>query len=283
MTEDIVPPSTWPICTREHRGASRDGAHRSPRRQPSSCCGGTVALLCKPPAGPSTCSSPPTATRARRTLDRTGQQMLAAEREEEQRRGRAPSSARTSRSSSASADGQRARPTTSYAGWWCARAPAAAARSVVITWDGFRPGFNHRDHRFDGPARPTTRSGRTADDRLFLPRAPIEDEGLEPHRPQMMLLGGATEPDVVTSTSSRCSRLKVAGGVTAHVSQVGGRSPEQLCCRWWRERAGDRVRASRGEETANRSRASPARRSGASSGRANRAAEPRLGHTRRAR
>src|SRR5690606_3361918 len=64
--------------------------------------------------------------------------------------------------------------------------------ALVITWDGFRPGFNHRDHRHTGiitydaiyPA---------ADDHLFYPRH--KDEDLQPHRPLAMLLAGAGTPD----------------------------------------------------------------------------------------
>ena len=111
--------------------------------------------------------------------------------------------------------------------------------TLVITWDGFRPGFNHRDHR---------RIGRTthdaiwpdSDDHLYFPEH--RDEGLAPHRPQMMLLAGTGEPDVHVDIEPVLD-TKVAA-VSAHASQVG-RTPAQLL-RWWRERAEAEARA-RGE------------------------------------
>lgn len=113
--------------------------------------------------------------------------------------------------------------------------------TLVVTWDGFRPGFNHRDHRNIGRATYDAIWPDT-DDRLFFPEQ-IEDEGLEPHRPQLMLLGGATEPDVYVDIEP-VLETKVQA-VSAHVSQVG-RSAEQLL-RFWRERAETEAEA-RGED-----------------------------------
>ena len=104
--------------------------------------------------------------------------------------------------------------------------------SLAITWDGFRPGFNHRDHREIGRAAYDA-IYPAADDHLFFPEH--REEGLTPHRPDMLLLAGATDPDVVIDIEPVLD-LKVAA-VTAHVSQVGGRSQEEML-RWWRERAG---------------------------------------------
>ena len=104
--------------------------------------------------------------------------------------------------------------------------------SLAITWDGFRPGFNHRDHREIGRAAYDA-IYPAADDHLFYPEH--REEGLTPHRPDMLLLAGAPDPDVIIDIEP-VLELKVAA-VTAHVSQVGGRSREQML-RWWRERAG---------------------------------------------
>ena len=112
--------------------------------------------------------------------------------------------------------------------------------TLVITWDGFRPGFNHRDHRHIGIATYDAIWPDT-DDRLFFPDQ-IE-EGLEPHRPRMMLLAGATEPDAYVDIEP-VLETKVRA-VSAHVSQVG-RSPEELM-RMWRERAESEA-SSRGED-----------------------------------
>lgn len=104
--------------------------------------------------------------------------------------------------------------------------------TLAITWDGFRAGFNHRDHRLIGQAAYDA-IYPAADDHLFYPEH--REEGLAPHRPDMLLLAGATEPDVIIDIEPVLD-LKVAA-VTAHVSQVGGRSAEEML-RWWRERAG---------------------------------------------
>jgi LmbE family N-acetylglucosaminyl deacetylase len=114
--------------------------------------------------------------------------------------------------------------------------------TLVITWDGFRPGFNHRDHRRIGRATYDA-IWPDSDDRLFY--AEHLDEGLEPHRPHMMLLGGAGEPDVYVDVEP-VLETKVEA-VSAHVSQVG-RSPAQLL-RFWRQRAEAEARA-RGEDEA---------------------------------
>ena len=103
--------------------------------------------------------------------------------------------------------------------------------SLVITWDGYRQGFNHRDHR---------RVGRSvydaiypaAGDHLYYPRH--GEEGLKPHRPRMMLLAGTDQPDVQLDIRPVLRRKLRA--VFAHASQIGARSEQQLL-RMWRERA----------------------------------------------
>lgn len=115
---------------------------------------------------------------------------------------------------------------------------------LVITWDGFRAGFNHRDHRNVGrsvydaiyPA---------ADDHLYHPEH--KDEGLEPHRPVVLLLGGQAgtgEPDFVVDIGP-VLRRKVRA-VLAHSSQMRGRTEENML-RQWREQAAAR-RAEGGAE-----------------------------------
>lgn len=104
--------------------------------------------------------------------------------------------------------------------------------SLAITFDGFRAGFNHRDHREIGRAAYDA-IYPASDDFLFFPEH--REEGLEPHRPDMLLLSGAPDADVVVDIEPVLD-LKVAA-ITAHVSQVGGRSAEEML-RWWRERAG---------------------------------------------
>ena len=115
--------------------------------------------------------------------------------------------------------------------------------TLAITWDGYRPGFNHRDHRNVGRAAYDA-IYPAADDHLFYPEH--RDEGLAPHRPNVLLLAGAPDPDTVIDIEPALE-AKVAA-VSVHVSQVGGRSAEEML-RWWRERA-ETEAAERGEELA---------------------------------
>jgi LmbE family N-acetylglucosaminyl deacetylase len=113
---------------------------------------------------------------------------------------------------------------------------------LVITWDGFRPGFNHRDHRLTGQATYDA-IYPAADDHLYYPLD--KDEGLTPHRPIAMLLAGTNEPDYHVDVEP-VLRTKVRA-VLAHRSQMGGRNEEQLL-RMWRERAHRERAVSAGEQ-----------------------------------
>jgi LmbE family N-acetylglucosaminyl deacetylase len=108
---------------------------------------------------------------------------------------------------------------------------------LVITWDGFRPGFNHRDHRNVGRATYDA-IFPAADDHLYHPEH--KDEGLAPHRPVALLLGGADQPDFHVDIAP-VFRRKVRA-VLAHASQMGGRSETDLVQMWRaraRQQAGD--------------------------------------------
>jgi LmbE family N-acetylglucosaminyl deacetylase len=104
---------------------------------------------------------------------------------------------------------------------------------LVITWDGFRPGFNHRDHRNVGRATYDA-IYPAADDHLYHPEH--KDEGLEPHRPVVLLLGGGggqqggLEPDFVVDIEP-VLRKKVRG-VLAHTSQMRGRTEAEMLGQW---------------------------------------------------
>ena len=107
---------------------------------------------------------------------------------------------------------------------------------LVITWDGFRPGFNHRDHR---------RTGRgtydaiypAADDHLYYPRDKVE--GLEPCRPSVLMLAGSNEPDCHLDIS-KVMATKIRA-VMAHSSQIGDRDEHALLQRY-RNRAIEEAR-----------------------------------------
>ncbi len=107
---------------------------------------------------------------------------------------------------------------------------------LVITWDGFRPGFNHRDHRNVGRATYDA-IFPAADDHLYHPEH--KDEGLQPHRPQVLLLGGQAgtgTPDFTVDIRP-VLRRKVRA-VLAHTSQMRGRTEAQLLA-LWKQRAAE--------------------------------------------
>lgn len=94
---------------------------------------------------------------------------------------------------------------------------------VVITWDAFERGFNHRDHRNVGVAvadalYPLVR------DRLFYPRD--EEEGLESHQVNEVLLAGTDKPDYSVDITDHWERKVDA--ILCHASQVGGRTREDF-------------------------------------------------------
>ncbi len=92
---------------------------------------------------------------------------------------------------------------------------------VVITWDAFRGTFNHRDHRNVGQATmdaiyPIVR------DRLFYQRD--EEDGLESHQVNEVLLAGAADADYVVDITE-VWETKVAA-ILCHTSQIGERTKE---------------------------------------------------------
>jgi LmbE family N-acetylglucosaminyl deacetylase len=107
---------------------------------------------------------------------------------------------------------------------------------LVITWDGFRPGFNHRDHRRTGRATYDA-IYPAGDDHLYYPRD--KDEGLEPYRPRVLLLAGTNEPDYQVDISD-VLRTKVRA-IMAHQSQMGGRDEDAMVERF-RSRALEEAR-----------------------------------------
>jgi LmbE family N-acetylglucosaminyl deacetylase len=94
---------------------------------------------------------------------------------------------------------------------------------VVVTWDGFRGTFNHRDHRTVGIAvadaiYPLVR------DRLFYPGH--EEDGLPSHEVNNVLLIGSTNPDYTVDVTEHWETKIDA--IFCHASQVGGRTREDF-------------------------------------------------------
>jgi LmbE family N-acetylglucosaminyl deacetylase len=102
---------------------------------------------------------------------------------------------------------------------------------TVITWDGFRRGFNHNDHRNVGIATydavyPASR------DPLYYPEQ-IE-EGLEWHRVGELLLAGSDEPDYFVDISDHFD-TKIES-LLAHTSQVARDEPREKWIEGFRKR-----------------------------------------------
>ena len=94
---------------------------------------------------------------------------------------------------------------------------------VVVTWDAFRGSFNHRDHRNVGTVvadaiYPLVR------DRLFYQRD--EEDGLESHQVNEVLLAGAGDPDYTIDVSDHWE--KKIDAILCHTSQIGGRTKEDF-------------------------------------------------------
>jgi LmbE family N-acetylglucosaminyl deacetylase len=107
---------------------------------------------------------------------------------------------------------------------------------VVLTWDGFRTGFNHNDHRNVGIA---VRDAVYPAVRDHLYYAEHAAEGLEAHQVNEMLLVGSEEPDYHVDISAHLETKLDA--VVAHASQLSGRTPEEIRKTWQ-----ERMRAQRG-------------------------------------
>jgi LmbE family N-acetylglucosaminyl deacetylase len=98
---------------------------------------------------------------------------------------------------------------------------------VVVTWDGFRKGFNHNDHRAVGIAvrdavYPAVR------DHLYYPED--KEAGLEAHQVNEMLLSGTDEPDYHVDISGHMQTKLEA--VLCHTSQLGNRGPDEIRKAW---------------------------------------------------
>lgn len=94
---------------------------------------------------------------------------------------------------------------------------------VVLTWDGFRPSFNHNDHRNTGIAVrdalfPAVR------DRLYFPEHAAE--GLGEWRVNEILLVGSQDPNYFVDVSGFIE--KKADAILAHASQVQSHDRDAL-------------------------------------------------------
>ena len=109
---------------------------------------------------------------------------------------------------------------------------------VVLTFDGFRPSFNHNDHRNIGIATRDAIYPAVRDHLYFAEHAA---EGLEAHRVNEMLLVGSTAPDYFVDVSDYIETKVDA--MLCHASQISTYDRDELLKRM-RERG--RRRGGRG-------------------------------------
>lgn len=98
---------------------------------------------------------------------------------------------------------------------------------LMIAWDGFRPGFNHTDHRV---------IGRVVRDALF-PAAhdphyhgELTAAGIGPHRTAELLLAGTQDADFHVDIGPYLE-IK-ADAILCHTSQIDGRNREEILKQW---------------------------------------------------
>ena len=98
---------------------------------------------------------------------------------------------------------------------------------IVVTWDGFRAGFNHTDHRV---------IGRVVRDALY-PAAhdphyysEFADEGIGPHRTAELLLAGAQDADFHVDIGPYLEQK--AEAIACHASQVDNRTKDEILNGW---------------------------------------------------
>jgi LmbE family N-acetylglucosaminyl deacetylase len=98
---------------------------------------------------------------------------------------------------------------------------------LMMTWEGFRPSFNHTDHRV---------IGRVVRDALF-PAAhdphyygEMTAAGIGPHRTAEVLLAGAHEPDFHVNIGPYLE--KKADSILCHTSQIDGRTRDEILSGW---------------------------------------------------
>jgi LmbE family N-acetylglucosaminyl deacetylase len=91
---------------------------------------------------------------------------------------------------------------------------------VVLTWDAFRPSFNHQDHRNIGIA---TRDAvfPAVRDHLY-----YAEDGLGEHRVNELLLAGAADPDYFVDISAFIE--KKVDAMLSHASQVSTRDRDEM-------------------------------------------------------
>ncbi len=94
---------------------------------------------------------------------------------------------------------------------------------TVITWDGFRRGFNHRDHRNCGIATYDALFPAVRDPLYYPDDAP---DGLEFHKVGEILLAGSDQPDYFVDIADQLETK--AKAIYCHTSQIEAKPWEEF-------------------------------------------------------
>ena len=98
---------------------------------------------------------------------------------------------------------------------------------VVVTWDGFRPGFNHTDHRVIGRVVRDALYPAAHDPHYY---AEMTRAGIGPWRTAELLLAGTNEPDYHVDIGPYLERKVDA--ILCHESQIEARDREEMLKGW---------------------------------------------------
>lgn len=98
---------------------------------------------------------------------------------------------------------------------------------VVVTWDGFRPGFNHTDHRAIGRAVRDALYPATHDPHYY---SELTRAGIGPWRSAELLLAGTNEPDYHVDIGPYLE--KKVDAILCHTSQIEARDREEMLKGW---------------------------------------------------
>ncbi len=98
---------------------------------------------------------------------------------------------------------------------------------IVISWDGFRAGFNHTDHRAIGRAVRDALYPAAHDPHYY---SELAEEGIGPHRTAELLMAGAADADYNVDVWPYLERKAVA--IACHASKVDNRTKDEILKNW---------------------------------------------------
>jgi LmbE family N-acetylglucosaminyl deacetylase len=99
---------------------------------------------------------------------------------------------------------------------------------LMITWDGFRAGFNHSDHRVIGRAVRDALFPAAHDPHYY---SELADAGIGPHRTAELLLAGTQDADFHVDIGPYLEQK--ADAILCHTSQIEARSREEILTNWF--------------------------------------------------